>query len=207
MTNPRKTFAIAAAVASALPVTALAAGVLETTVSQSAQAVAAAVVGIVLTAGLTWAAATSERFAGPARAKSPQDRTLLDKAIIEADKRIDAINRQHLQEFISNFVASRIDQVLGSQTLEPMRQADAMLVEALDAFKRRNPELAREITLDPTSFRELIASGIGRAQRDALAAALSQAGVQGVVPGSGALPESASLPASLAADAVGEGSA
>lgn len=161
-----------------VPVAAAAAGMIESTLSEATSAVVLTAIGMLATAVLTWAAATSERFAAPARAKSPEDRSLAEKAAIEIDKRIDALNIEQLQTFISRFVLSRIDRVLASPTLDPMRQADEFLVEALDAWKRRNPETAGQMKIDPTSMRELIASGIGGVRKDALAAALAQAGIR-----------------------------
>lgn len=160
------------------PATAFAAGFIETTLAQGTQQIVVMAVGMLLTAAFTWIAATSERFAAPARAKSPQDRTLIDKAIIEADKKIDALNIAKLETFISRFVLSRVDRVLASQALDPMRQADEFLVEALDAWKRRNPDTALEMKIDPTSMRELIAAGIGRTRVDALSKALAGAGMR-----------------------------
>ena len=166
---------MAAAIALAMaPGAALAQGLVSNTISEAASAVALIVIPMVLASVLTWAAATSERYAGPARAKSPAERTLAEKAIIEADKRIDALNIGQLETFITRFVLSRIDKVLTGPLLDPMRQADELLVEGIDAFRRRNPELAAQMKIDPTSMRELIAAGIGQIRKDAMAAALSQ---------------------------------
>lgn len=179
MSSYLKTVPAALAIAAAaIPVTAFAAGFIETTLAEGTQQLVMMAVGMLLAATFTWAAATSERFAAPARAKSPQDRTLADRAIIEADKRIDALNIAQLETFISRFVLSRIDKVLAGPLLDPMRQADELLVEGIDAFKRRNPELAAQMKIDPTSMRELIAAGIGQVRKDALGQALADAGVR-----------------------------
>ena len=51
--------------------------------------IATAVASLVVGGLIAYAAATSERLAAPRRAKAPEDRTLTDKLIIEADRRID----------------------------------------------------------------------------------------------------------------------
>ena len=206
MSRFRPVHILLAALLAGVPVAAFAAGIIETSLDQTLGLAVVTAVGMILTAVLTWAAATSERFAAPARAKPAQDRTLADKAAIEIDKRIDALNIRQLETFISRFVLSRIDKVLSGPLLDPMRQADEFLVDALDAFKRRNPDLAAQMKIDPTSMRELIAAGIGSVRKDALAAALARAGVPAQAPAPlASLPEEAPPTGSSTTTVVFEG--
>lgn len=126
-----------------------------------------------------WLAATSEEFAGPRRAKSEASRSLMDKAIIEADKRIDALNIAQLEGFFADFVAAHLDDIIrAAPVIGPMATAADYLGRATEAFRRRNPGLAAERDPDPQTMQEKLAGAIGRAAKDKLTEALRDAGVR-----------------------------
>lgn len=117
-----------------------------------------------LVAGIIIGAATrlADRIARSAREKAESERTLIDRGIIETERRIAALNREQLAAFLENFVLERFD-VDGYQTLyDRLDIADDLLTSALEAFERRNPELARALRVDPKSMRELLTAEIQR---------------------------------------------
>lgn len=118
--------------------------------------------------------ATSERYAAPARAKSPEDRTLTDKLIIEADARIDAFDVQRIEGFATDFIAAHLDDVLRQvPVLGPLATAAGMVDTALDAYRRRNPTVAARQAPSVATMTEKLAGAIGK--KDVLADALREA--------------------------------
>lgn len=122
-------------------------------------------------------AATSEALAAPRRAKPEADRTVIDKALIEADKRIDALNIAVLEGFLRDFIAANLDTVIKTApVIGPMATAADYVDNALEAFRRRNPELARELNPSRQTMQERLAGSIGNATKDVLTSALRDAG-------------------------------
>lgn len=171
----RTTTLIAAGLA-VLPIAALAATTVETFVASAiAPWIVAGIMGVA-GAAVGLLASTSERFAAPARAKSPEERTLLEKAAIEADRKIDEINIGIIEIFATRWVNAHINQVLGSPVFDPMRQAEQMVDGALEGFRQRNPEIAAATGIGKLSMQGILAGAIGAARRDELAAILGSAG-------------------------------
>ena len=90
--------------------------------------IAAGLATLVIGGFFGWLAATSERFAGPRRAKAAGDQTLMDKAIIEADKRLKGKPSADLDE------AKKLAFNL------PVDEKTATSAEVLAAFQSQNPD-------------------------------------------------------------------
>lgn len=121
-------------------------------------------------------AATSEALAAPRRAKPEADRTVIDKALIEADKRIDALNIAQFEVFLSDFIAANLHAVIKTApVIGPMATAAGYVDNALEAFRRRNPDLANVLNPSRQTMQEKLAGSIGKATRDVLADALREA--------------------------------
>ena len=145
--------------------------------------IATAVASLVVGGLIAYAAATSERLAAPRRAKAPEDRTLTDKLIIEADRRIDMINIEQFEGFFASFVAAHLDTIIKSApVIGPMATAADYVDDALEALHRRNPDLARALNPTKITVHEKLAGAIGKATKDQLAAALQHAGAPVVKP-------------------------
>lgn len=173
-------FPAATAAVAILPVAALAAGAIETAVSAVVAPYIDAAIMTIVGLVVGWLAATSERFAAPARKKSPEERTRAEKAIIEIDRRIDQINIGVIETFAVRWVRAHLDELLGAQVFDPMRQAEAMVDNALKRFAERNPQIAEATGIDRLTMQEILAAVIGHEQKDALAAALRAAGAPAV---------------------------
>lgn len=171
---PARVIIFTAVSLTAVPATA---GVLDTAlVDVAAPWIVAGIVALA-SGALGWAAATSERFAAPARAKSPAKRTLVDKAVIEADRRIDQINVNIIETFAARWVHAYLGKLVNTPTFDPMRQAEVLVDDALDGFRRRNPQIAAATGIDRLSMQEILAAVIGR---DQLAEALRKANVPAI---------------------------
>lgn len=163
-------FILPAVAAALIPASALAAGAIEVAIAyQIAPYVVAGIVGI-LGAAVGWLAATSERFAGPARAKSAEERTLAEKAAIEIDRRIDQINIGIIETFATRWVDAHLDKVLATPVFDPMRQAGEMVDDAFERFKERNPEISEASGISKLSLKEILAAAIGNAMKAHVAA-------------------------------------
>lgn len=146
---------------------------METITLAIAGVLAAAIIGALILVQQR-VAVVSEKLAAPARAKTPEERTLTDKLAIEADKRIDALNIQQFEGFLTDFIDAHLDDVLRQvPVLGPLSTAAGMVENALDAFQRRNPDLAAQLKPSVTTMTEKLAGAIGR--KDVLAEALKQA--------------------------------
>lgn len=139
-------------------------GFIEQTINLSIAGFAAFVATVIVSTGLGWFASQSKKAAAPALQKSPEDRTLVEIAIIEANKRIQALDRQQLYDFIANEVASHSKKIVNSPTFDPIRAADEVVTDSIERFRSRNPELAEKIDLTPQDFADLLAAGFGKAQ-------------------------------------------
>lgn len=143
------------------------------------QIIAAFVIG----GGFAWLVATSERFAAPRRSKPVEDRTLTDKLIIEADRRIDMINIQQLETFLASFVSAHLDKIIKrAPVVGPLVTAADYVDDALESFRRRNPDLAAQTQMTAKTMQEKLAGAIGQATKDRLTEALKDAGVPAVKP-------------------------
>ena len=132
--------------------------------------IATALSGLIVGGAFTYIAATSERFAAPRRAKAPEDRTLTDKLIIEADRRIDLINIQQLETFLTSFVAAHLDTIIkNAPVIGPMATAADYVDDALEAFRRRNPDLAAATGITARTMQEKLAGAIGQAAKPVIA--------------------------------------
>lgn len=118
-------------------------------------------------------ASTSEALAAPRRAKPAEDQTFIDKAIIEADKRIDALNIAQFEVFLTDFIAANLQTVIKTApVIGPMATAADYVDDALEAFRRRNPDLAKTLNPSRQTMQEKLAGTIGKASKDVLADAL-----------------------------------
>ena len=119
-------------------------------------------------------AATSEALAAPRRAKLEEDRTIIDKAIIEADKRIDALNIAQFEGFLADFIAANLTTIIKTApVIGPMATAADYVDSAIEAFQRRNPDLSRTLNPSRQTMQEKLAGAIGK--KDVLADALRTA--------------------------------
>lgn len=118
------------------------------------------VIGALLGAGIVYLAATSERFAAPARAKDAKDRGILDRAAIKADELIDAqiaaLDRQQLQEFLTNFLLQHLPGIKATPTASAAVIADKLLPTAKSDLQRRNPDLSARQQLTTQSLKDLL---------------------------------------------------
>lgn len=144
--------------------------------------IGAAVAGLIVGAIYGRIAATSEALAAPRRAKPIEDQTLIDKAIIEADKRIDALNIAQFETFLSDFIAANLKTVIHTApVIGPMATAADYVDNAIEAFQRRNPDLAATLNPSRQTMQEKLAGAIGKViisgqpQQDVLAEALRTA--------------------------------
>lgn len=140
-----------------------------------ADLIAAAIVGGGGVASL-WLIVTSftEKLAAPRRAKLEAERTLIDKAVIEADRRVDLIDIDRLERFAADFVASYLDDILRMiPGINQIEIAANFAVKAHEAFKRRNPELNARQNPSIETITEKLAGAIGR--NDVLATAIRNA--------------------------------
>lgn len=135
---------------------------------------------LVFVVGFLWGAVA--RFikarAKAANAKAEADRTFADRAAILAEQQIVAAKIQQLTQFTIDYALANIDKL--TPHLAPLEQADDMVTGYLEAFERRNPDLAAYMRIDRKSATERLAAGI--------TAALAQTGrppglPQGEVPG------------------------
>ena len=121
-------------------------------------------------------AAITEAHAAPRRAKPEEDQTLIDKAIIEADKRVDALNIQQFEGFLTDFVKANLDTILRkAPVIGPMATAADYLDPVFEAFRRRNPDLAQALNPSRETMQERLAGAIGGQTKDVLAEALRDA--------------------------------
>lgn len=135
-------------------------------------------IALLVGAAIVWLAATSERFAAPARAKNAADRGVLDRAAIKADELIDAqiaaLDREQLQEFFTNFLlqhlrGSGILHAATAANAHPNQSPDAeaivdkLLPEAKTALVERNPTLAGRTQLTTKSLKDLLVARVNQA--------------------------------------------
>lgn len=144
-----------------------------------AAAIAGAIIGLLIVVHRR-VAAFSELHAAPRRAKPEDDQTLIDRAIIEADKRIDALNIAQFEGFLRDFVAAHLDTIIRTApVIGPMATAAEYLDQVFEAFGRRNPDLAAAQNPSRETMQEKLAGAIGKtilAEKDVLAEALRKAG-------------------------------
>lgn len=170
-----------AAVLSLLPAVAMAAGVIETALDQAQVAIVGTVAAGVVGVGIGFVAARIDARAKQAMSKSPEDRTLVDRLVIEADRRLDEIDRAHLETIISNVLLANMDKLAANAGLPPKSAADLFVSDFFDALNARNPGLAARLPINAHHVKDLIAAGIGRMTApDLLADALRKAGVPNV---------------------------
>ena len=124
-------------------------------------------------AALVLTTRTTERFAAPARAKAPEDRTVLDDAAIGADAFVDSLNIDRLTGFLTDFALSRLDVVL-DPVLSQAQKAEALVDATTEAWLRRNPDVAAAVNIDPQSMKERLAAAVGKVMVDAAGAAAGQ---------------------------------
>lgn len=181
------------------PLASFAQGIGQTIVAGATAELIQVVAGIISAALLGAVVALVAKRSAPALAKTPEERTMWDRLAIEAQKRVEALERDQLQQFIANFLTQTVDRwapmVPG---LSAAAAADELLTDAYESITRRNPDLAAKLGVDrqaiQKTLRDFLETGIKRATDplaraiappgDPLAAALAQAGVQGVVPAS-----------------------
>lgn len=153
------------------------AGPIGDALSDAQRSVINLVVGGAALAAFVWVAAKIDARAKVAAAKSPLEQSLMDKAAIEADRRLDAIDRDHLKVVIENVLMANADRLAATLNLPPKAAADDFVDDFLAALRDRNPKLAARLPLDERKIKDLIAAGIGRATApDRLAAALEKMG-------------------------------
>lgn len=169
----KKMFILFGLAATLFPVAALSAGVLEQALSD-AQSAITLILATALVGGLFgFIAGRVDARAKAALAKAPEDRNLTDKLAIEADRRLDEIDRRHLTTVVDNVLSARIDRVAASLGLPPRAAADDFVDDFYAALQQRNPGLAGRLPIDADGVKDLIAAGIGRLTApDALAEAL-----------------------------------
>lgn len=168
---------VAAIVVTILPVAALAAGVIEGAL-KDAQSAAILFVAVTLVGSvLGWLVGRVGQRADLAIVKAPEDRTLTDRLIIEVDRRLDEIDRNHLETVVNNVLTANLDRVMRTIGVPPLSAADTFVDDLFDALAKRNPRLYERTAeyLDRDKAKDLIAAGIGRiTSKDALADALSK---------------------------------
>lgn len=161
---------------------AAAAGLIETALSQAQVAVVGTIAAVIVGGLFGFFAGRVDARAKAALAKDPADRTLTDKLAIEADRRLDALDRAQLETIISNVLLSNVDKVASTIGLPPKAAADIFVDDFFAALRERNPGLAARLPIGAESVKDLIAAGIGKiTAKDILAEALVKAGVPGVV--------------------------
>ena len=115
-------------------------------------------------------ASISELAAAPRRAKPEEDQTVIDRLIIEADKRIDALNIQQFEGFLTDFVAANIDQIIRTApVIGPMAAAAEWLDPVFEAYQRRNPDLAKVQKPSRQTMQEKLAGAIGKTLQPVIA--------------------------------------
>ena len=138
------------------------------------------VVGAIMALGtyvLGKAQATSEKYASVSRAKDPKEQTLIDKSIIEIDRRLDMLNIEQLEIFLRSYVAAHLDDVLKNvPVVGPAVVAANHVDKAFAEFRSRNPELANILRgMTKADMQGKLAGAMGDASKDVLKAALDKA--------------------------------
>lgn len=106
----------------------------------------------------------TEKHAAPLRAKSPEDRTLTDKLIIEADRRADMLNIDKYEVFLENYVAAYLlDIMKRAPVVGPLVVAADYVDDMMESLKRRNPDLAASLNQSVQTATERLAGAIGKA--------------------------------------------
>ena len=180
MTKIKAFFAVALMFA-LMPFAALAAGTIEMALGQAQMAVAGTLAAAIVGVAFGLVAARIDSRAKLALAKSPEDRNLTDKLAIEADRRLDEIDRSHLETVIRNVLLANMDKLAANVGLPPKQAADLFVDDFFAALETRNPGLAARLPIRSSDVKDLIAAGIGHITApDLLAEALRKAGVSGV---------------------------
>lgn len=160
----RSPYLILAVVVGMLPAAALAAGVVETALTQAQAALVSVVAAVLVGVMFGWLAGRVDARAKVALAKIEADRTFVDRAAIELDRRLDEIDRKHLETVIDNVLNANLDRVLAGMGVPPKAAADGFVDDLYTALRDRNAALADrvEVYLDRDKAKDLIAAGIGR---------------------------------------------
>ena len=164
-----------------MPFAALAAGTIEMALANAQGAIAGTIAAGIVGVAFGLVAARIDARSKLALAKTPAERTLTDKLAIEADRRLDAIDRDHLEKIIANVLTANMDKLAANVGLPPKAAADLFVDDFFAALDARNPGLAKRLPIKTQDVKDLIAAGIGRITApDLLAEALTKAGVPGV---------------------------
>ena len=164
---------LAAAALAMLPSVALAAGAIETALAQGQAAITGLLAAAIVGTAFGFITSRVDARAREGKAKAPEDRNLIDKMAIEADRRLDEIDRGHLQVIVDNVLTARLDKVAATIGIPPIVAADDFVDDFFTALRTRNPGLATRLPIDENAVKDLIAAGIGRITApDVLAEAL-----------------------------------
>lgn len=172
MTKIKSLMALALVLA-LMPIAALAAGTIEAAIGQAQVTIVSTIAAAIVAVAFGLVVARIDARSKQALAKTPADRTLVDKLVIEADRRLDEIDRGHLEKIIANVLLSNMDKVASTIGLPPKQAADLFVDDFFVALDARNPGLAARLPIGAGDVKELIAAGIGRVTApDLLAEAL-----------------------------------
>ncbi|ARJ70424.1 hypothetical protein [Paracoccus contaminans] len=120
------------------------------------------IVASLVTLALGYAWGVLSRFvsarAAAANAKAAAERTLADRAAILAEQELRKAKIEQLTEFGIRWAKANVDRL--TPALAPMKQADDLVTEYLEALTRRNPDLAAYMRLDRASATERLADAI-----------------------------------------------
>lgn len=130
--------------------------------------------GVIVAAGLVgfaaiWKRVTdfTEAHAAPRRAKPEEDRTLIDKMIIEADRRADLLNIEQYNTFLESYVAAYLVDILKkAPVVGPMVVAADYVDDMLDKLADGNPELAKRLDQSYETAKRKLAGAIGQAMQE-----------------------------------------
>ena len=129
------------------------------------------------------AQAKTESWAAPRRAKPEAEQTAADKAIIELDKKVDLINIDILERFLTSFVAARLPTVLAKvPALGPLVVAADMAAVALDEWNHRNPQTQAQMKVTKRAMEGKLAGALGDAAKDVLVEQLRKNGLPAIDP-------------------------
>lgn len=120
------------------------------------------VVTLVIGAGFGYVSSKVTGAGDVIRKKSPEDRVLTDKLILEAEKRIEAMNVDRLSTFITSFILSRLPDMAtkvtqGITPSDPMDIVKPHVSAAMSAWERRNKDTATQVKIGTQSMQEKLA--------------------------------------------------
>lgn len=129
------------------------------------------------------AQAQTETWAAPRRSKPEAEQTAADKAIIELDKKVDLINIDILERFLTSFVAARLPTVLAKvPALGPLVVAADMATAAFDEWNHRNPQTQAQMKVTKRAMEGKLAGALGDAAKDVLVEQLRKNGLPAIDP-------------------------